>query len=199
MSHKSLITSSSSTCLTCYSRQRSAFAQKTQEYQTLRSEMNRLKMKVAAGTLGLGARPTVDDTSPPRSLASTPVPRPPSTSPRAMSPTSPPTFSSTNHSPLARFTAHHMRATSASTARSQTPGPLQSMRSQTPGLHSPLRAASVGPGAQGKARRLSNSSPQRMMRSTSDDKESMHERWIPNIHPDASSPPQRRFAYPSHT
>jgi len=188
-------------------RQRSAFTQKTQENQALRAEMNRLKMKVAAGTLGLGARPTVDDTSPPRSLASTPVPRPPSTSPRAMSPTSPPpSFSSTNHSPFSRL-AHHMRATSASSARSQTPGPLPpSTRSQTPSLHSPLRPASVGPAGHGKTRRLSNplssslsSSPQRMMRSTSDDKEGTHERWIPSIHPDASSPPQRRFAYPSHT
>jgi len=183
-------------------RQRSAYAQKTQECQTLRGEINRLKMKVAAGTLGLGARPTVDDTSPPRSLASTPVPRPPSTSPRATSPTSPPPgFNPTSaHSPLARFTAHHMRSTSASAARSQTPGPPPSMRSQTPSLHSPLRPASVGPAGHGKTRRLSNpTSPQRIMRSTSDDKESMHERWIPSIHPDASSPPSsRRFAYPSH-
>lgn len=158
-------------------------------------------MKVAAGSLGLGARPTVDDTSPPRSLSSTPVPRPPSTSPRAMSPTSPPSFSASSQSPLSRFSAHHMRATSASAARSQTPGPPPSMRSQTPSQHSPLRPASVGPAGHGKTRRLSNPSsptPQRILRSTSDDKESVHERWIPSMHPDASSPPSRRFAYPSH-
>jgi hypothetical protein len=200
VSHSSALTS---TYLTYhFSRQRLAYSQKAQECQTLRSEINRLKMKVAAGTLGLGARPTVDDTSPPRSLASTPIPRPPSTSPRATSPISPPSFSASAHSPMSRLTAHHMRSTSASAARSQTPGPPPSMRSQTPGLHSPLRPASVGPAGHGKTRRLSNPPlpplPQRIMRSTSDDKESVHERWIPSIHPDASSPPSRRFAYPSH-
>jgi len=179
-------------------RQRLALSQKSQECQTLRGEMNRLKMKVAAGSLGFGSRPTVDDRdiSPPRSLASTPVPRPPSTSPRATSPTSPTAFNPPGHSPLSRF-ASHMRSTSASAARSQTPGPPPSMRSQTPGPHSPLRPASVGPAGHGRSRKLSNPPPlpQKIMRSTSDDN---HERWIPSIHPDASSPPSRRFAYPSH-
>jgi hypothetical protein len=163
--------------------------------------MNRLKMKVAAGTLGFGHPTAVDDTQSTRIQTSPPMTRPPSTSPRATSPTSP-AYSSSSHSPLARFASHHMRATSASAARSQTPGPPTPIRSQTPSLHSPLRPASVGPAGHGKSRRMSNAtSPQKIVRSTSDDKESIHERWIPSIHPDASSPPSSRlmkFAYPSH-
>jgi hypothetical protein len=184
-------------------RQRTAFSQKAQECQTLRSEMNRLKMRVAAGTLGVGSHPTTaEDTQYTRLQTSPPVTRPPSTSPRATSPTSPAAFSSSTHSPLSRFAAHHMRSTSASAARSQTPGPPPPIRTQTPSMHSPLRPASVGPAGHGKSRRLSHStSPQKIVRSTSDDKESIHERWIPNIHPDASSPPSSRsmkYAYPSH-
>lgn len=182
-------------------------------------------MKVSAGAGGgFGSHPLVEDDSASRSRTPTPMARAPSTSPRAMSPTSPTSpqhFSPTAH--LARF-ASHMRSTSASSARSQTPGPPMSARSQTPGpplssrsqtpgppmssrsqtpsLHSPLRPATATPGKQ--ARRMSHSqptSPQKIVRSTSDDKESVHERWIPNIHPDASSPPHGRsmkYAYPSH-
>lgn len=164
--------------------------------------MNRLKMKVAAGTLGFGHPTAADDTQSTRLQTSPPMTRPPSTSPRATSPTTPSAYSSSSHSPLSRFASHHMRATSASAARSQTPGPPPPIRSQTPSLHSPLRPASVGPAGHGKSRRLSNAtSPQKIVRSTSDDKESIHERWIPSIHPDASSPPSSRlmkFAYPSH-
>lgn len=197
-----------------FSRQRAAFSQKAQECQTLRSEMNRLKLKAGLGSMGLGSRPVLVEDAPTR--ANTPAPT--STSPRAMSPTSPRAMSPTSppaspyvsmasasaaagHSPLSRFAGHHTRSTSASAARAQTPGPPLSMRSQTPSMHSPLRPASVGPAGQPKVRRMSNaaSPPQRIMRSTSDDKESIHERWIPSIHPDASSPPSsRRFAYPSH-
>lgn len=164
--------------------------------------MNRLKMKVAAGTLGFGHPTAADDTQSTRLQTSPPMTRPPSTSPRATSPTTPSAYSSSSHSPLSRFASHHMRATSASAARSQTPGPPTPIRSQTPSLHSPLRPASVGPAGHGKSRRLSNAtSPQKIVRSTSDDKESIHERWIPSINPDASSPPSSRlmkFAYPSH-
>lgn len=157
-------------------------------------------MKVAAGTLGFGSQPaTADDAQSTRLQTSPPITRPPSTSPRATSPTTSPTYAS----PLSRFGSHHMRSTSASVARSQTPGPPPSMRSQTPSLHSPLRPASVGPAGHGKSRRLSNAtSPQKIVRSASDDKESVHERWIPSIHPDASSPPSSRlmrYAYPTHS
>ncbi|KAF7982702.1 hypothetical protein HWV62_26542 [Athelia sp. TMB] len=186
-------------------RQRQEFSRMAQECQTLRSEMNRLKLKASGGT-GLGSRPVLVEDGPTRANTPAPMRSPQSTSPRAMSPTSPPTSpymsaATAAQSPLSRFTGGHVRTTSMSAARSQTPGPPPSgMRSQTPGIQSPLRSTSTAPTRQ---RRMSTtatgSSPQKIVRSTSDDKESIHERWIPSIHPDASSPPStRRFAYPSH-
>ncbi|KZP34014.1 hypothetical protein FIBSPDRAFT_810514 [Athelia psychrophila] len=189
-------------------RQRSAYTQTAQECQTLRAEMNRLKLKAGVAA-GLGSRPVLVEDAPTRSNTPMPVRSPQSTSPRAMSPTSPRAMSPTSpymssasaaQSPLSRFAGagHHVRSMSTSAGRTQTPGPPLSSRSQTPGIQSPLRSTSTAPTRQ---RRMSTtaSSPQKIVRQTSDDKESIHERWIPSIHPDASSPPStRRFAYPSH-
>ncbi|KZP14464.1 hypothetical protein FIBSPDRAFT_1048791 [Athelia psychrophila] len=189
-------------------RQRSAYAQTAQECQTLRAEMSRLKLKAGVAA-GLGSRPVLFEDAPTRSNTPMPVRSPQSTSQRAMSPTSPramsPTFpymssASAAQLPLSRFAGagHHIRSLSTSAGRTQAPAPPLSSRSQTPGIQSPLRSTSTAPTRQ---RRMSTtaSSPQKIVRQTSDDKESIHDRWIPSIHPDASSPPStRRFAYPSH-
>ncbi|KAF7369177.1 RING-type domain-containing protein [Mycena venus] len=115
-------------------RQRHAYAQKAQECQSLRQELNRLK--VVSTTLVAPPPPPPSESrheSRHRSPSPPPVPPMPSgfNAPSSMS----------------RFGTTHMRsasmfASSPGIARSQTPGPMSSTRSQTP---APARSQTPGP------------------------------------------------------
>ncbi|TFK66003.1 hypothetical protein BDN72DRAFT_871652 [Pluteus cervinus] len=173
-------------------RMRQSYSQKSQECQTLRTELSRLK--VVATTLGTA--PSTENWPA--------VPTPP-TSPPPVSP-----YSTNTQSPLSRFNSVnsvHTRSVSmssrpttpspSSSARSHTPNPTiprshtpaPSIRSHTPA--SPLRLATPAPPSHlhhpsspappipPKPRRLSEATPPKMMRSASEEKQDIHERWIP--------------------
>ncbi|KAJ7581586.1 hypothetical protein C8J56DRAFT_957779 [Mycena floridula] len=155
-------------------RYRASLTQKAQECQTLRTELNRLR--VVATTLGL-------------------PPSPSAASQRATSP--PPALPTYSPSGLSRFNSVHSRSASvqaasrpstpsASPVRSHTPTPTPrshtsaSMRSSTPGPNTILRSQTPAvPFVPPKPRRLSHPSPPRMDRSVSEEKQEVHERWIP--------------------
>lgn len=209
-------------------RQRNLYAQKSQECQNLRTEVNRLKALATILPTGLASE----------SRSASASPTPPSTSPM---PTQNPNqilvhtqngmtsaTSSTPASPL-RSVPMHSRSVSMSSrsvtpapsTRAYTPAPPQSLsRSQTPAVRSPqvpshrtytpappaptrmttptpalLRAQTPAPS---RSRRISvsqHSSPQKLMRSASEDKDVIHEIWIPP--PDPTSPDLRPPTSPS--
>ncbi|KAF9456308.1 hypothetical protein BDZ94DRAFT_1177986 [Collybia nuda] len=168
-------------------KQRALYTQKTQECQTMRTELSRLK--ALATTLGTAPSDPRQSTSPPTS----PVPP----------------YSPSAQSPLSRFSSVHVRSASMSSrpstpsmsspTRSHTPAPpptrsqTPSIRSQTPSIRSytpappslrptpaPLRMQTPAPPpVPHKPRRLSTPSPPKMMRSTSEEKADVHERWFP--------------------
>ncbi|KAF8632653.1 hypothetical protein AX17_004786 [Amanita inopinata Kibby_2008] len=191
-------------------RQRNLYAQKSQECQNLRTEVNRLK---ALATI-LPVSSASAAASEPRSSSSSPTP--PSTSPP---PSHYPTVTQTvTATPVTRSSSAHARSISMSSrsitpalpSRTYTPAPAQHSllsRSQTPAIRSPsvrsytpaparmttpaptlLRAQTPAPNMTSKTRRLSfsqHSSPQKMMRSASEEKaEVIHEFWIPPPDPD---------------
>lgn len=158
--------------------QRQSYTQKSQECQALRTELNRLR--VVATTLG-------------------PLPPPSSQSQRATSPPPPspaaPPYTPPANSPLSRFNSVHVRSASMHvSSRSATPTP-QSIRSYTTtpmprshtsmSMRSPsgpntLRAQTPAPPPiPPKPRRLSHPSPPKMNRSISEEKQEVHERWLP--------------------
>ncbi|KAJ4474267.1 hypothetical protein J3R30DRAFT_652637 [Lentinula aciculospora] len=156
-------------------RQRREYSQKAQECTSLRTEVSRVK--ALASTLG-----TIP--SPPPSESRT----------RAMSP--PPSATPVSASTLSRYNSLHARSTSMHASRPSTPAyPVRShtpsLRSQTPGpmrLPTPspqqLRSQTPAPPVPTRPRRLSLSSPPKMTRSISEEKQEMHERWIPPRNPD---------------
>ncbi|RDB26180.1 hypothetical protein Hypma_006099 [Hypsizygus marmoreus] len=205
-------------------KQRSQYTQKAQDYQTVWTELNRLK-----ASLGIA----------PDARQSATSPTPPSTSPV-------PPYSPTTQTPLSRFNSVHVRSASMSSrpstpstpmpSRSHTPAPLTrsqtpapplarpqtpSVRSYTPSLRSytpapPLRLSTPAPSLlrtqtpapppiPHKPRRLSTPSPPKMMRSTSEEKAEVHERWLPPMeseyasktHKYTSRPPSRMASYGS--
>lgn len=183
--------------------QRQACVQKQQECQTLRTELSRLK--VVATTLGTSTTSTSTSSASAAAAAASPeswaaVPAPPTTPPPPQIP-----YSSTTQSPLSRFHSVHARSASTSTSsrpttpspitRTHTPTPITRaytsapVRSHTPA--SPMRHATPAPSplhsttpapppVPPKPRRLSEATPPlKMTRSASEEKQEIHERWIP--------------------
>ncbi|KAJ3782995.1 hypothetical protein GGU10DRAFT_274467 [Lentinula aff. detonsa] len=160
-------------------RYRREYSQKVQECTSLRTEVSRVK--ALASTLGT-------------------IPTPlPETRPRAMSPPPPPSTPAPAPQPaplLSRFNSLHARSTSMHASRPSTPAYsvrsyTPSIRSQTPGpmrLPTPspqqIRSQTPAPPVPTRPRRLSLSSPPKMTRSISEEKQEMHERWIPPRYPD---------------
>lgn len=156
----------------------------------MRTELSRLK--ALATTLPPDPRQSI---SPPTS----PVPP---YSPSAQSPLS--RFNSV-HVRSASMSSRPSTPTMSSPTRSHTPAPpptrsqTPSIRSQTPSIRSytpgpqtqhrptpaPLRMQTPAPPpVPHKPRRLSTPSPPKMMRSTSEEKAEVHERWFPNMEQD---------------
>lgn len=162
--------------------QRVSLSQKAQECQTLRTELTRLK--VVATTLG------------------GPLP-PSSVNERATSPPPPAVYAPSTPSRLnpvhTRTTSLHSRPSTPATpsARSHTPGPTtvrshtptpttrshtsMGMRAQTPAPLSHRSQTPAPPLPTNNSRRLSESAPlpQKLVRSLSEEKQEVHERWIP--------------------
>ncbi|KAK2467642.1 hypothetical protein APHAL10511_000497 [Amanita phalloides] len=194
-------------------RQRNAYAQKSQECQNLRTEVNRLK---ALATMLPGS-----SASEPRPSSTSPTP--PSTSPVPTQNTSQnvatPTTTSWSSIPVTRSVSAHSRsismssrsATPAPPIRPYTPAPSQHYaRSQTPAVRSPqvpstrtytpapavpvrmvtpaptlLRAQTPAPARMRKSSISQYISPQKIVRSASEEKaDVIHERWIPPPDPD---------------
>ncbi|KAI0336999.1 hypothetical protein BDW22DRAFT_1041165 [Trametopsis cervina] len=180
---------------------RADFSQTAQENQTLRAELNRLKVKSTAPLLN------VPTTPPPRSLASLQnngimsPPRPQTAAPtspsdprsRATSPTSPTPYSHAPsiHSPLAaRVTAAnpvHSRSASAQIPSSGLRSTTPAIRSTTPA--SPLRDLTdeiqiQKDRAQESDRRRQEKDAQRVQ---------LIQRWIPNT--ESTSPPTTRGGF----
>ncbi|KAJ3777898.1 hypothetical protein FB446DRAFT_800765 [Lentinula raphanica] len=161
---------------------RREYSQKVQECTSLRTEVSRVK--ALASTLGTIPASTPSDSrsgamSPPLPL-STPAPAPLSAP------------------ALSRFNSLHARSTSMHASRpstpaysvrshtpslrSQTPGP---MRQSTPLPQQILRSQTPAPPVPTRPRRQSLSTPPKMTRSVSEEKQDMqHERWIPPRYPD---------------
>ncbi|KAF8815549.1 hypothetical protein BYT27DRAFT_6678233 [Phlegmacium glaucopus] len=177
-------------------RQRTQYTQKSTECQQLRVEVNQLK--ALATTLG------VTPPEPQRALSPTPAPTSPSPSPTPYS------TSSSAQSPLSRFNSMHSRSASMSSRPSTPATPISPTRSHTPSLRSPSirsytpappvpalprfstpaptnmahRVQTPAPLVPPKPRRLSQPSPPKMMRSTSEEKAEAHERWLPPSSPE---------------
>jgi hypothetical protein len=162
----------------------------------------------------------------PRQPASSPPPTP-STSPvPPYSPSSPSQLSRFNslHARSASMSARPSTpATPSPMTRSHTPGPPRSqtpsIRSHTPSIRShtptirsytpapPMRHATPGPTSlrlqtpappiPPKPRRLSTPSPPKMMRSASEDKSEVHERWFPPVDPGHSPTSGKQYKYTS--
>lgn len=153
-------------------RQRREYSQKVQECSSIKTELSRVK--AVASTLGPLPSPTPE---PPRTRAMSPPP---------MSATPAPTPT------LSRYNSLHARSTSMH-ASSRPSTPAYSSRSHTPALRSTtpapmrlptpspqhLRSTTPAPPVPTRPRRLSLSSPPKMTRSVSEEKQEMHERWIP--------------------
>ncbi|KAJ3863124.1 MAG: hypothetical protein NXY57DRAFT_898092 [Lentinula lateritia] len=155
-------------------RYRREYSQKVQECTSLRTEVSRVK--ALASTLGT-------------------IPSPPAESrPRAMSP--PPSATPVSAPSLLRYNSLHARSTSMHASRPSTPA--YSVRSHTPSLRSQtpapmrlptpspqqIRSQTPAPPVPTRPRRLSLSSPPKMTRSVSEEKQEMHERWIPPRNPE---------------
>jgi hypothetical protein len=195
--------------ITLFILQRAQYSREAQEAQSLRTELNRLK--IVATTLGVPPMPRSSTPAPraatpaqPEHRQANPLPRSP-TSPRSPStprpshtprpPSTSPTPSNLHHpsaSLLSRFNSvhsGHMRSTSLhTTSRPSTPSISMAMRSQTP--------APPPPPVPSRHRRLSLShpSPPKMAPSTSEgkDQERVHQRWIPSADPDSDNPSSAR-------
>ncbi|KAK1229443.1 hypothetical protein PQX77_007491 [Marasmius sp. AFHP31] len=175
--------------------------QKSLECQTLRTELNRLKLLAT----------TVSPTSSPPSVSR---PMSPPSPPATPSPASPynSTTASTNATPSpsryhTRTTSLHVSSSRPSTpahpVRSHTPSILRShtpatpLRMSTPAPPSTLRSHTPAPPSEysPKSRRLSQPPPPlpptKVVRSLSDEKAAIHERWIPPSTPDYGRPPSR--------
>lgn len=171
--------------------QQTLYTQKVQECQSLRAEISRFALKSAAP----GLSPN----------------RPSSAAPAVLSehrrqPVSPPGTSTYGaHSTLSRYGASHLRSSSTSIppasrpvtpARTTTPA----VRNETPLQSSRYHATSPVPPLPAKSRAMSVSatSPQKILRSYSDesDREVIHERWIPNPNVAYSPPNGKSMNYP---
>jgi hypothetical protein len=195
--------------------QRNLYVQKSQECQNLRTEVNRLKALATILPTGLSSesRSTSASPTPP---STSPVPsQNPNQNPVHTQNGLTFAASSTPASPL-RSVPMHSRSVSMSSrsvtpapstraytpalSRSQTPAvrspQVPSHRTYTPAPPAPTRMTTPTPTllraqtpAPSRSRRISVSqhpSPQKMMRSASEDKDVIHEIWIPP--PDPSSP-----------
>lgn len=179
-------------------RQRSDYSQKSLECQTLRTELNRLKLLAT----------TVSPTSSPPSVSRPMSPPSPPATPSPASPYNMTTASMTATTSPARY---HTRTTSMHLSSSRPSTPAHSVRSHTPSLRShtpalPLRMSTPAPPStlrshtpappsehSPKPRRLSQPPPppppSKVVRSLSDEKAAIHERWIPPS--DYGRPPSR--------
>ncbi|PFH48820.1 hypothetical protein AMATHDRAFT_49213 [Amanita thiersii Skay4041] len=194
-------------------RQRTLYAQKAQEYQNLLTEVNRLRALATTIPVSSTSEPRSASASPTPPSTPSPVPSQTyQTQPQTLA-TSSPVRATSMHSRSISMSARS--TTPATPSRTYTPAPSQTLlaRSQTPAVRSPqapslrsytpapppaarmatpspmlLRAQTPAPNMAHKARRLSishHSSPQKMVRSTSEEKaEVIHERWIPPPDPD---------------
>lgn len=106
--------------------------------------------------------------------------------------------------PVSRFASQHMRSASVSpSSRPVTPArtTTPAVRHETPLRSSSLRPTSPVPPSKPRTMSFSTTSPQKILRSYSDesDREVIHERWMPN--PDiAYSPPSgKTINYPYAT
>jgi len=106
--------------------------------------------------------------------------------------------------PVSRFTSQHMRSASVSPssrpvtpARTMTPA----VRHETPLRSSSLRPTSPVPPSKPRTMSFATTSPQKILRSYSDesDREVIHERWMPNPDVAYSPPSGKTFAYPYAT
>lgn len=191
------------------------------------TELSRLK--ALASTLGSMPEPR-QPSSPPPTPSPSPIPPYSPTSPSQIS-----RFNSIHGRSTSMSSRPTTPATPSPMTRSHTPGPP--LRSQTPAIrshtpsirsHTPtprsytpaptLRHATPGPTSMRlqtpapppippKPRRLSTPSPPKMMRSASEEKAEVHERWFPPVDPghspkqykytSSSRPPSRTTSYSS--
>ncbi|KAG7095241.1 hypothetical protein E1B28_006015 [Marasmius oreades] len=189
-------------------RQRSQFSQKVQECQTLRTELNRLKL--LATTVGPSTPPNDQRSmSPPPTTSATPSPPSPfnsasSTTSATSSPSRYHTRTTSLHVSSRPSTpsshAHPVRSHTPS-LRSHTPAP---MRVSTPAPPLPLRSHTPAPPPDipPKPRRLSQPPlptppPPKVVRSLSDEKASIHhERWIPPRSPSYTTSSPAEYGRP---
>lgn len=180
-------------------RQRLQYSQKAQECQTLRTELNRLK--VLATTVGPVTSASASASAQQRPMS----PPPTSATPSPLSP-----YGSSTTSTPSRYNTLHARSTSMHVS-SRPSTPAHSVRSHTPSLRShtpaPVRFSTPAPPSTArshtpappppeippKPRRLSTPSPPtpKMARSLSDERQAVHERWIPPSSPESGPPPSR--------
>ncbi|KIL65041.1 hypothetical protein M378DRAFT_77461 [Amanita muscaria Koide BX008] len=196
-------------------RQRNLYAQKSQDYQNLRTEVNRLKALATILPTSPASESRSKSTSPaPQSTSPVPLQNPVHTqtvmTASTTSSTPTPTLrASPMHSRSISMTSRSM--TPATPMRTYTPSPAAHLlaRAQTPAARSPqalhtrtytpappvpTRMTTPAPAlsraqtpALTRTRRISvsqHTSPQKMMRSASEEKEVLHEIWIPPPDPD---------------
>lgn len=210
-------------------KQRQHYAQKAQDYQTVCVELNRLKesLNIPVDSRQSATSPTPPSTSsvPPyspstqsplsrfnsvhqrsASMSSRPsTPATPSPS-RTYTPAPPPLSRSQTPAPLRSQTPAPLARSYTPSPRSQTPSvrpytpALPTMRTTTPAPSLLRMQTPAPPPIPPKPRRLSTPSPPKMMRSTSEEKAELHQRWIPPEMDQSkfmARPPSRTASYSS--
>ncbi|KAL0566927.1 hypothetical protein V5O48_015071 [Marasmius crinis-equi] len=173
--------------------------QKSQECQTLRIELNRLKL--LATTVSPTSSPPMDNRpmSPP-SPPATPSPPAPYTSTTASTTATPSpsryhTRTTSMHVSSRPSTPAHSVRSHTPSLRSHTPAVPLRMSTPAPSSTNPTRSHTPAPPSDIKSRRLSQPPPPppptKVVRSLSDEKAAIHERWIPPSFPDYGRPPSR--------
>lgn len=198
-------------------KQRTQYNQKAQECQTMWTELSRLR--ALATTLGTLPELRQSASSPPPTPSTSPVP------PYTPSPSQLSRFNSVHARSASMSSRPSTPATPSPMTRSHTPGPplrsqTPSVRSHTPSIRShaptprsytpalPMRHATPGPTSlrlqtpapppiPPKPRRLSTPSPPKMMRSASEEKSEVHERWFPPVDPGHSLTSGKPYKYTS--
>ncbi|KAK0443085.1 uncharacterized protein EV420DRAFT_1065316 [Desarmillaria tabescens] len=190
-------------------RQREQYSQKSHECEKLRTELSRFKGVSPLSSSYTASPPRFQSPASPTPPA---TPTPSSTTTYSPSGNSPLSRYNSLHMRSSSMSASSRPVTPAQPVRSHTPlirSQTPSVRSQTPSVrsHTPAppvpalprsaiptavsRSQTPAPPKPPKPRRLSQSSPPKMVRSLSEEKQEMHERWIPPTQEDLD-------AYPIH-
>ncbi|KAF8661643.1 hypothetical protein AX16_001285 [Volvariella volvacea WC 439] len=187
-------------CHLPYYSHKNQFTQKTQECNQLRAEVSWYKAhNPSVPPPPADSQPVsapVSPSSPPPQLqfSSASAPQSPisrfnsvhmrslsaSTSQRPTTPSPSPLRSHTPTPVIRPYTPGTLSSASAAAARSHTPAPVTRLTTPAPPTPTPLRIQTPAPPIPPKPRRLSHPSPPpQMMRSTSEEKQETHQRWLP--------------------